>query len=37
MSLILSIDTSTKVCSVALHQEGKLLTISELFTEKSHS
>ena len=37
MSLILSIDTSTKVCSVALHQEGKLLAISELYTEKSHS
>ncbi|MES2519762.1 MAG: tRNA (adenosine(37)-N6)-threonylcarbamoyltransferase complex dimerization subunit type 1 TsaB [Bacteroidota bacterium] len=37
MSLILSIDTSTKVCSVALHQNGKLLAISELFTEKSHS
>ena len=37
MSLILSIDTSTKVCSVALHQHGKLLAISELYTEKSHS
>jgi tRNA threonylcarbamoyladenosine biosynthesis protein TsaB len=37
MSLILSIDTSTKVCSVALHQDGKLLSISELYTEKSHS
>lgn len=37
MSLILSIDTSTKVCSVALHQNGNLLAISELFTEKSHS
>ena len=37
MSLILSIETSTKVCSVALHQEGKLLAISELYTEKSHS
>ena len=37
MSLILSIDTSTKVCSVALHQEGNLLAISELYTEKSHS
>ena len=37
MSLILSIDTSTKVCSVALHQDGKLLAISELYTEKSHS
>jgi tRNA threonylcarbamoyladenosine biosynthesis protein TsaB len=37
MSLILSIDTSTKVCSVALHKEGKLLAINELYTEKSHS
>ncbi len=37
MSLILSIDTSTKVCSVALHSDGKLLAISELCTEKSHS
>jgi tRNA threonylcarbamoyladenosine biosynthesis protein TsaB len=37
MSLILSIDTSTKVCSVALHKDGKLLAISELYTEKSHS
>ncbi|MDZ7900804.1 MAG: tRNA (adenosine(37)-N6)-threonylcarbamoyltransferase complex dimerization subunit type 1 TsaB [Arcicella sp.] len=37
MSLILSIDTSTKVCSVALHNDGKLLAINELYTEKSHS
>lgn len=37
MSLILSIDTSTKVCSVALHKDGKLLAINELYTEKSHS
>ena len=37
MSLILSIDTSTKVCSVVLHSDGKLLAISELYTEKSHS
>jgi tRNA threonylcarbamoyladenosine biosynthesis protein TsaB len=37
MSLILSIDTSTKVCSVALHKDGKLLSINELYTEKSHS
>lgn len=37
MSLILSIDTSTKVCSVALHQDGKLLAVNELYTEKSHS
>ncbi|MEA5426911.1 tRNA (adenosine(37)-N6)-threonylcarbamoyltransferase complex dimerization subunit type 1 TsaB [Arcicella lustrica] len=37
MALILSIDTSTKVCSVALHQDGKILACSELYTEKSHS
>ena len=37
MALILSIETSTKVCSVALHQQGKLLGVSELFSEKSHS
>jgi tRNA threonylcarbamoyladenosine biosynthesis protein TsaB len=35
--MILSIETSTEVCSVALHHEGKLLAYSELFTEKSHS
>lgn len=34
---ILSIDTSTKNCSVAIHQEDKLLAISELFSEKSSS
>lgn len=37
MSLILNIETSTKVCSVALHQQGKVLAIQELYTEKSHS
>jgi tRNA threonylcarbamoyladenosine biosynthesis protein TsaB len=36
-SMILSIETSTEVCSVALHSEGKLLTSYELFTEKSHA
>ncbi len=35
--LILSLETSTRVCSVALHQEGELLACYELFTEKSHS
>lgn len=34
---ILSIDTSTRGCSVAIHQDGKLLAISELFHEKSSS
>jgi tRNA threonylcarbamoyladenosine biosynthesis protein TsaB len=35
--LILSIDTSTRVCSVALHQAGALLASYELLTEKTHS
>jgi tRNA threonylcarbamoyladenosine biosynthesis protein TsaB len=35
--LLLSFDTSTRVCSVALHQDGAVLACSELFTEKSHS
>lgn len=30
MSLILSIETSTTVCSVALHDQGKLLTVDEI-------
>ena len=37
MSLILSIETSTKVCSVALHREQTLLASSEILIEKSHS
>lgn len=37
MSLILSIETSVKVCSVALHESGTLLASSEVFIEKSHS
>jgi tRNA threonylcarbamoyladenosine biosynthesis protein TsaB len=37
MSLILSIETSTKVCSVALHAQGELIAVQELFQEKSHS
>lgn len=37
MSLILSIDTSTSVCSVALHNEQKLLVSQELFFDRSHS
>ena len=36
-TLILSIETSTKVCSVALHKDHQLLACHELFTEKSHS
>ena len=37
MALILSIETSTNVCSVALHQDAALLGVYELFTEKSHA
>lgn len=37
MSLILSIETSTPVCSIALHDEGKLIASQELLQEKSHS
>jgi tRNA threonylcarbamoyladenosine biosynthesis protein TsaB len=37
MALIVSIETSTTACSVALHQEGKLISEMGLFLEKSHS
>ncbi|WP_342265282.1 tRNA (adenosine(37)-N6)-threonylcarbamoyltransferase complex dimerization subunit type 1 TsaB [Cardinium endosymbiont of Philonthus spinipes] len=37
MSLILSIETATAVCSVALHDAGKLIAHTELFMERSHS
>ncbi|MGD9328263.1 MAG: tRNA (adenosine(37)-N6)-threonylcarbamoyltransferase complex dimerization subunit type 1 TsaB [Cyclobacteriaceae bacterium] len=37
MALILSIETSTKVCSVALHQDGELLGSQELHVDRSHS
>lgn len=37
MPIILSIETSTKGCSAAIHQDGKLLSVSELFNEKSSS
>ena len=37
MTLILSIETSTKVCSVALHNEGKLISFKESFVPNSHS
>ncbi|MCC2546204.1 tRNA (adenosine(37)-N6)-threonylcarbamoyltransferase complex dimerization subunit type 1 TsaB [Hymenobacter sp. BT175] len=36
-TLILSLETSSPVCSVALHRDGKLLGQSELRLEKSHS
>lgn len=35
MPLILSLDTSTASCSVALHQDGRLLGCYELFTERT--
>ncbi|GAB3923630.1 tRNA (adenosine(37)-N6)-threonylcarbamoyltransferase complex dimerization subunit type 1 TsaB [Larkinella terrae] len=35
--LILSLDTSTTVCSVALHHDGAVVACYELFTEKSSS
>ncbi len=37
MPIILSIETSAKGCSVAVHQDAKLLSISELYNEKSSS
>lgn len=37
MSIILSIETSTKVCSVAIHQAGELLGQMSLHLQKSHS
>ena len=37
MAIILSIDTSTRGCSVALHQNGQLLANYDLLTDKSSS
>lgn len=37
MSLILSIETATTVCSVALHHHGQLIGTQTLYIEKSHS
>ncbi len=37
MSLILSIDTATAACSVALHQAGKLIGHTTLLVDRSHS
>lgn len=37
MALILSIDTATPVCSVALHRKGGLLACNELHVDRSHS
>lgn len=36
-NLILSVDTSTKVCSVAIHESGLLLANTERFEENSHA
>lgn len=37
MPLILSIETATSVCSVALHKDGELVGMQELHLQKSHS
>jgi len=37
MSLILSLETATDVCSVALHREGQKIIDFNLFVEKAHS
>lgn len=37
MAYILSLETATKVCSVALHHEGKLIAFREIFVPNSHS
>ena len=37
MALILSLETSTTICSAALHDDGKLLTTKELLTPQSAS
>jgi tRNA threonylcarbamoyladenosine biosynthesis protein TsaB len=37
MSLILSLETSAKVCSVAVHDQGKLIATKEIHIEQSHA
>jgi tRNA threonylcarbamoyladenosine biosynthesis protein TsaB len=37
MALILSIETATQVCSVALHDQGKLIGCQNLYVAKSHA
>ena len=37
MAKIVSLETATKVCSVALHQDGKLVASQSYHLEKSHS
>lgn len=36
-ALILSIETATPICSVAIHEDGKLLGVKETEVEKSHA
>lgn len=37
MSLILSLETSAKVCSVAIHDDARLIATSEIHIEQSHA
>jgi tRNA threonylcarbamoyladenosine biosynthesis protein TsaB len=37
MSLILSLETSAKVCSVAIHKAGQLVSTAEVHIEQSHA
>lgn len=37
MSLIINLETSTNVCSVALYKEAELISTSEVLVQKSHS
>jgi tRNA threonylcarbamoyladenosine biosynthesis protein TsaB len=37
MSIILSIETSTPICSVAIHKDAKLIANADLYLDKSHS
>jgi tRNA threonylcarbamoyladenosine biosynthesis protein TsaB len=37
MTFILSVETSTPICSVAIHKNGELIANADLFLEKSHS
>lgn len=37
MAIILSLETATKVCSVALHRDGELMQIKEVNADYSHS
>lgn len=37
MAYILSIETATKVCSVAIHFEGKIISVIQNHTDKSHA